>query len=131
MSRKRKLILAGLVVALGVAVTTTHNSKQEQEIRGERKTPTRFILCDACGGKIILGKHDRCPHCGSDYQHDKEFLQYQSKTTEAQVAQKYDDFRKSLETSKRDTSIGWFLLKNFIIPGLAMGLIVLICYLVN
>lgn len=33
MSRKRKLILAGLIVALGVAVTTTHNSKQEQEIR--------------------------------------------------------------------------------------------------
>ena len=33
MSRKRKLILAGLIVALGVAVTTAHNSKQEQEIR--------------------------------------------------------------------------------------------------
>lgn len=33
MSRKRKLILAGLVVALGVAVTTTHNSKQEEEIK--------------------------------------------------------------------------------------------------
>jgi rare lipoprotein A (peptidoglycan hydrolase) len=33
MPRKRKLILAGLIVALGVAVTTTHNSKQEQEIR--------------------------------------------------------------------------------------------------
>ena len=33
MSRKRKLILAGLVIALGVAVTTTHNSKQEEEIK--------------------------------------------------------------------------------------------------
>ena len=33
MTKKRKLILAGLIVALGVAVTTTHNSKQEQEIR--------------------------------------------------------------------------------------------------
>jgi 3D (Asp-Asp-Asp) domain-containing protein len=33
MTRKRKLILAGLVIALGVAVTTTHNSKQEEEIK--------------------------------------------------------------------------------------------------
>lgn len=33
MTKKRKLILAGLIVALGVAVTTTHNSKQEEEIK--------------------------------------------------------------------------------------------------
>lgn len=33
MTKKRKVILAGLIVALGVAVTTTHNSKQEQEIK--------------------------------------------------------------------------------------------------
>ena len=33
MTRTRKMILAGLIVALGVAVTTTHNSKQEEEIK--------------------------------------------------------------------------------------------------
>ena len=62
-------------------------------------------------------------------------MQYKRKNTDAQIVQQYDDFDKNLKIAlkkaTRDASPGWFLLKNFIIPGLAMGLIVLICYLVN
>jgi 3D (Asp-Asp-Asp) domain-containing protein len=38
MSRKRKLILAGLIVALGASVFVSHNTKQEEKIKTMQET---------------------------------------------------------------------------------------------
>lgn len=69
-------------------------TKAAQQKADELKYKDPVIACDFCGNTFDTGLYKRCPNCGGEYSHDKEWLE--------RHAVDMDPFRKAAELNSSD-----------------------------